>query len=84
MPVLPCLNVDVGAEEAIECRILDVAQEVLDLHVDRLEFGGEQGEGISTQALEELVSGMVESKVLSKRELDNLEAFVRNRKQGGK
>jgi BlaI family penicillinase repressor len=35
-------------------------------------------------SVEELVSGMVESKVLSKRELDNLEAFVRNRKQGGK
>jgi BlaI family penicillinase repressor len=35
-------------------------------------------------SVEELVSGMVESKVLSKRELDNLEAFVKNRKQGGK
>ena len=35
-------------------------------------------------SVEELVSGMVEAKVLSKRELDNLEAFVRNRKQGGK
>src|ERR1700683_2411382 len=35
-------------------------------------------------SVEELVSGMVEAKVLSKREMDGLEAFVRNRKQGGK
>jgi BlaI family transcriptional regulator, penicillinase repressor len=35
-------------------------------------------------SVEELVSGMVEAKVLSKREMDGLEAFVRSRKQGGK
>ncbi len=34
-------------------------------------------------SVEELVSGMVEAKVLSKRELDALESFVRNRRQGG-
>jgi len=34
-------------------------------------------------SVEELVSGMVEAKVLSKREMDGLEAFVRSRKQGG-
>jgi BlaI family penicillinase repressor len=34
-------------------------------------------------SVEELVSGMVEAKVLSKRELDGLEAFVRSRKRGG-
>ena len=35
-------------------------------------------------SVEELVSGMVEAKVLSKREMDGLEAFVKSRKQGGK
>jgi predicted transcriptional regulator len=35
-------------------------------------------------SVEELVSGMVEARVLSKGELDRLEDFVRNRKQGGK
>lgn len=35
-------------------------------------------------SVEELVSGMVESKVLSQREMDRLEEFVRARKQGGK
>jgi BlaI family penicillinase repressor len=35
-------------------------------------------------SLEELVSGMVEAKVLSKREMDGLEAFVKSRKQAGK
>ena len=33
-------------------------------------------------SVEELVSGMVEAKVLSKREMEGLEAFVKNRKQG--
>jgi BlaI family transcriptional regulator, penicillinase repressor len=33
-------------------------------------------------SVEELVSGMVEAKVLSKREMDGLEAFVKSRKQG--
>ena len=35
-------------------------------------------------SVEELVSGMVEAKVLSKGELARLEEFVRDRKQGGK
>lgn len=35
-------------------------------------------------SVEELVSGMVESKVLSKGEMDRLEEFVRGRRQGGK
>ena len=35
-------------------------------------------------SVEELVNGMVESKVLSKSEMDRLEEFVRTRKQGGK
>ena len=35
-------------------------------------------------SLEELVTGMVESKVLSKGELDRLEEFVKSQKQGGK
>jgi predicted transcriptional regulator len=35
-------------------------------------------------SVEELVSGMVEARVLSKRDMDGLEAFVRSRKQGGK
>ncbi|MEP7354346.1 MAG: BlaI/MecI/CopY family transcriptional regulator [Acidobacteriota bacterium] len=35
-------------------------------------------------SLEELVSGMVDAKVLSKGELDSLEAFVRSRKQAAK
>jgi len=35
-------------------------------------------------SVEELVSGMVEAKVLSKREMDGLEAFVRSRKGGEK
>src|ERR1700683_5439697 len=35
-------------------------------------------------SVEELVSGMVEAKVLSKREMDGWEAFVRSRKHGGK
>ncbi len=35
-------------------------------------------------SMEELVSGMVEAKVLSRSELKNLEAFVRNYKEGGK
>jgi BlaI family transcriptional regulator, penicillinase repressor len=35
-------------------------------------------------SVEELVSGMVEAKVLSKREMDGLEAFVKSRKQGAK
>jgi len=34
-------------------------------------------------SVEELVSGMVEAKVLSKSELEQLEAFVRSRKPGG-
>jgi BlaI family transcriptional regulator, penicillinase repressor len=34
-------------------------------------------------SVEELVTGMVDSKVLSKRELDRLEEFVRSRRQGG-
>jgi BlaI family penicillinase repressor len=33
-------------------------------------------------SVEELVSGMVEAKVLSKREMDGLEEFVKSRKQG--
>src|SRR5580692_6501593 len=35
-------------------------------------------------SVEELVSGMVEAKVLSKGELDRLESFVQGQKQGGK
>jgi BlaI family penicillinase repressor len=35
-------------------------------------------------SVEELVSGMVDAKVLSKGEMDRLEQFVRGRKQGGK
>jgi predicted transcriptional regulator len=35
-------------------------------------------------SVEELVSGMVEAKVLSKDELERLEEFVKGRKQGGK
>jgi predicted transcriptional regulator len=35
-------------------------------------------------SVEELVSGMVDAKVLSKNEMDRLEAFVRARKQKGK
>ena len=35
-------------------------------------------------SVEELVSGMVDAKVLSKGELGRLEEFVRSRKQGGK
>jgi BlaI family transcriptional regulator, penicillinase repressor len=35
-------------------------------------------------SVEELVSGMVESKVLSKGEMDRLEEFVRGRNQGGR
>lgn len=35
-------------------------------------------------SLEELVSGMVEAKLLDKNELERLETFVRNSKQGGK
>jgi len=35
-------------------------------------------------SVEELVNGMVESKVLSNKEMDRLEEFVRARKQGGK
>jgi BlaI family penicillinase repressor len=35
-------------------------------------------------SVEELVSGMVEAKVLSKREMEGLEAFVKSRKPGGK
>jgi BlaI family penicillinase repressor len=35
-------------------------------------------------SVEELVSGMVEAKVLSKGELDRLEEFVRNSRKGGK
>jgi predicted transcriptional regulator len=35
-------------------------------------------------SVEELVSGMVDAKVLSKGEMDRLEEFVRLRKQGGK
>ena len=35
-------------------------------------------------SVEELVSGMVEARVLSKGELDRLENFVRARKEGGK
>jgi len=35
-------------------------------------------------SVEELVNGMVESKVLSNKEIDRLEEFVRARKQGGK
>jgi predicted transcriptional regulator len=35
-------------------------------------------------SVEELVSGMVDAKVLTKGELDRLEEFVRSRKQGGK
>jgi BlaI family penicillinase repressor len=35
-------------------------------------------------SVEELVTGMVESKVLSKSEMDRLEEFVSRRRQGGK
>jgi BlaI family penicillinase repressor len=35
-------------------------------------------------SVEELVSGMVEAKVLSKGEMDRLEEFVKGHKQGGK
>ena len=35
-------------------------------------------------SVEELVSGMVEARVLSKGELDRLEDFVKSQKQGGK
>jgi BlaI family penicillinase repressor len=35
-------------------------------------------------SVEELVSGMVEAKVLSKTDLDRLEKFVRDRRPGGK
>ena len=35
-------------------------------------------------SVEELVSGMVEAKVLSKTEMDRLEKFVRSRRPGGK
>jgi len=35
-------------------------------------------------SVEELVSGMVEAKVLNKEDLDQLEKFVRNRRPGGK
>jgi BlaI family transcriptional regulator, penicillinase repressor len=35
-------------------------------------------------SVEELVSGMVDAKVLSKSEMDRLEEFVKGRKQGGK
>ena len=35
-------------------------------------------------SVEELVSGMVEARVLSKGEMERLEEFVRSRKQGGK
>src|ERR1035438_1901877 len=35
-------------------------------------------------SVEELVSGMVEAKVISKGEMERLEEFVRSRKQGGK
>lgn len=34
-------------------------------------------------SVEELVSGMVEAKVLKKDDIDELERFVRNRRQGG-
>lgn len=35
-------------------------------------------------SVEELVSGMVEAKVLNKEDIDALEKFVRNRRSGGK
>jgi len=35
-------------------------------------------------SVEELVSGMVEARVLSKGDIDQLEKFVRNRRPGGK
>lgn len=35
-------------------------------------------------SVEELVSGMVEAKVLSKDEIDRLEEFARNHRKGGK
>src|ERR1700728_3272290 len=35
-------------------------------------------------SVEELVSGMVEAKVLNKEDIDELEKFVRNRRPGGK
>jgi BlaI family transcriptional regulator, penicillinase repressor len=35
-------------------------------------------------SLEELVSGMVDAKVLSRGDMDRLEKFVRNRRPGGK
>lgn len=35
-------------------------------------------------SVEELVSGMVEAKVLKKEDIEELEKFVRNRKRGGK
>jgi predicted transcriptional regulator len=35
-------------------------------------------------SVEELVSGMVDAKVLTKGEMDRLEEFVRSRKRGGK
>jgi BlaI family penicillinase repressor len=41
-------------------------------------------DGFCHGSVEELVSGMVEAKVLSKVDLDRLEKFVRNRRPGGK
>jgi predicted transcriptional regulator len=35
-------------------------------------------------SVEELVSGMVDANVLSRNEMDRLEAFVRSRRRGGK
>jgi predicted transcriptional regulator len=35
-------------------------------------------------SMEELVSGMVDAKVLTNSEMERLEEFVRRRKQGGK
>lgn len=41
-------------------------------------------DGLCKGSMEELVSGMVDAKVLSKGELDKLEEFVRTRREGGK
>lgn len=41
-------------------------------------------DGFCRGSVEELVSGMVEAKVLKKDDIDELERFVRNRRRGGK
>ena len=40
-------------------------------------------DGFCRGSVEELVSGMVEAKVLKKDDIDELERFVRNRRRGG-